>query len=413
MKNKELTSVMLSGLAVTGGVLASVATGGTAAIPLLLCTGALSAFSGIGGNLLSSYLEKSFISLSSNDEILRNDDLTRAIGKTIFILISDESTKAKYGSFREIIKSVGQSKDDEWEKYLEESLSSWKHFVEKNIDNETQLTEENKTIYSNLEELLPNQLTTYIKPSEGKFNDVVSLTPETWALIVKGLFQSQTYQPKDEHCLSIGERLYRDFPSTLRKILIDDFSQDGKAYASMQFQILGEVLLYSEKNKELSTEILSNIKSMKATIDLIFERFSKESNGTHEEFWEIHITFFQEFVKKQEAQISISRNILEENQEQTKQGGKQIEQNEEQTLVLKEMNENLILNIKQQQLQAGSFIPIEIDIEKELLKKVEIFFKEIKSSVRLFLTHHPHYEKKDFVLDKFRFEIYMKKENLN
>src|SRR5687767_5037892 len=186
MSNKELTSVLLSGLAITGGVLATVATGGTAPIAGLIFTGALAALGGIGGNLLSSYLEKKFINPSSKDEILKNSDLIKAVGKAIFILINDEAKKEKYGSFRDIIKHVGESEGEEWETYLAGRLEEWGKYVKKNIDKETQPTETKRPIYARLKEILPDQLTKYIKAGEGEIDKLQSLTPESWAIIVKG-----------------------------------------------------------------------------------------------------------------------------------------------------------------------------------------------------------------------------------
>lgn len=247
MSNKEITSVLLSGLAVTGGVLATVATGGTAPIAGLIFTGALAALGGIGGNLLSSYLEKKFVNPISKDEILRNGDLTRAVGKAIFILINDEAKKKEYGSFREIIKTVGKGEGEEWEAYLAERLKEWEKYVTENIDTEAAQTEIKRPIYSKLKELLPAQLTKFIKAKEGEIDKLQALTPESWAIIVKGLFQSQSYQASDEVCLKLGERLHRNFPQALRKVLIDDFNQDGKAYASMIFRLLSEAGYYSKK----------------------------------------------------------------------------------------------------------------------------------------------------------------------
>jgi len=285
MSNKELTSVLLSGLAVTGSVLATVATGGTAPIAGLIFTGAMAALGGIGGNLLSSYLEKKFVNPTSKDEILRNGDLTRAVGKAIFILINDEANKADYGKFRDIIKHVGRSEGGEWEVYLAERLQEWDKYLAENLDKETRIIDKNRTIYAKLNDLLPAQLTKYIKAPKGKIDDLQSLTPETWAIIVKGIFQSHSYQPGDEDCLKMGERLHQDFPQALRKVLIDDFSADGKAYASMQLRLLSETLDYSEKNYQDNQEIKQKLDALLMRVNEVRWLNDSKVISLDEKFW--------------------------------------------------------------------------------------------------------------------------------
>ena len=61
MHRKEITSLLVSGLAITGGVFAASLTGGLTLISPVIVSEGLKAFGGLGGNLVANTLQKHLI----------------------------------------------------------------------------------------------------------------------------------------------------------------------------------------------------------------------------------------------------------------------------------------------------------------------------------------------------------------
>lgn len=265
MNRKEAVSLLVSGLAVTGGVLSAYFTGGITLInPEILGEG-LKAFGGLGGNLVANALQKHLIDKRLQEDILRNGDLTRAIGSAIFKLCAQlaEETPDKAG--KESLLTLSKTNLEVWENLIigggyEEgyglSLSD--------ID---------------LDEVSAERSVQYVNAQSGNLDDIKALTPQTWQNITETLCRKNRCSLSRDARAELADKLHNEFARALRKVLVADFATDGKAYASMQFRILGEVLdylseilIYSKHNYEQNEATLALvISSSKKVEDLTIE----------------------------------------------------------------------------------------------------------------------------------------------
>jgi len=289
LKNPK-TSLLASGSVLFAGAFIDVCSGGSAITLPLIATAGFGILKDVAPEFFGASFQETFLKNVSRDEILQNGDLRRAVGKAVFVLILDESNDEEYKSFREIIKSVGKSSLKVWDEYIS------KKFNEENASNDATVKD--------LEKILPNQLVPYFAKKESELDKITALSPESWAEIVKELFQHETYYPTDKVCLKIGERLFRDFPKVLRKVLIDDFASDGKAYASMQLRISSEMLSFIVEIKQGNDEIKAEIKDLRDNFNQISQNFLIGIKPSDESFWD-------EIVEAQKNLVDIQTESLE------------------------------------------------------------------------------------------------------
>jgi hypothetical protein len=398
MKGKEIASLLVSGLAISGGVIAAVLIGDATGTTALIVKEGLSALGGLGTEVTGSIIDSCFLNASPQGDVLKNRDLTRVVGKTIFILINDEADKEKYGSFREIIKTIGKSKDKVWEEYLEDCRKEWEKYVKENLENNSQLVDINQSIYLGLESISSSQLTKHIKTPEEETGEIEILTVEIWSIIVKGLFKSQTYQASNEVCRSLGERLHQDFPATLHQVLIEDFAQDGKAYASLQLQFLSEIAYYSRKNHTDNYEVKQKLDGFINRIDQLDALHKSEAVILNESFWQNAFN-----LQKEIREITFETLTRVTHIEATQ---------EEHSEKLDDIKTGVGLLVSSIQLQSGSSLPVGIDLEKHLMRKVRNFFEEIKDSIEIFLIQEPNVHQTEFVMEGFRYRLNMIKERI-
>ncbi len=289
LKNPK-TSLLASSSVLFASAFIDICSGGTAITLPLIATAGFGILKDVAPEFFGASFQETFLKNVSEDEILKNGDLRRAVGKAVFVLILDESSKPEYETFGKIIKTVGNSSLKVWESYID------KKFSEENARTDAAATD--------LEKILPNQLTPYFAKKENELDKVTALTPESWSVIVKELFQHETYYPSDENCLRIGERLHRDFAKVLRKVLIDDFSRDGKAYASMQLRISSEMLAFVVEIKKGNDEIKAEILELKNNFKEISTNFLKDLKPSDDTFW-------QEVIEAQQTLVQIQTESLE------------------------------------------------------------------------------------------------------
>jgi len=388
MNRKEATSLLVSGLAITSGVLsAGLTLGATTAAPLIISEG-LKAFGGLGGGFVGNAFNKHFIEKHPQDDVLKNGDLTRAIGSAIFRLCDEFTKYPKYQKDHKCLEKLAATELETWENLiLGGEYVEGKGLVFSDID---------------LDDISAEKAVQFFDAQAEKLDEIKTLTPQTWQNILKTLCEKRDCTLSAKTSEELSEHLYKNFAKALRQVLKDDFNKDGKAFASMQFRLLSEILYYTKENKKLTTEIKNGINGIQNLIILIFERFDKKGEESFNSFWEIHIDFFFKQLKNQEIQIGIAYEQLLENKIQTKIS-------EEGTQYLRKISESPLLNIPANQIQIGSLIPQEIDIETELLKKVERFFNEIRDSIKLFIFQAEHFEEKKFPLAGFQYKIYIEK----
>jgi len=294
--------LLSSSAVIVGSTVYGVATGDVLISSSLIIKNVLDVLNTIAPEIFGGAFEEKFVNSEQRNEILQNGDLSRAVGKAIFILILEESTKDGYTIGKDIIKTVGNSKPKDWEDF---------------VITEFNKEDDNEQLYVELQKILPGQLTQYFAEKESELENVKSLTPEIWAEIIKRLFLSHTYRLYKEDCEKLGEIFYNKFPNALRKVLIADFSSDGKAFASLQLRIVGEILSYIKDTHKISQQILNIVVKIDEKIDTIINDFSGKKEIVDENYWSNQRDSLNDLVFNQLTQIIIAKETLDESKKQT------------------------------------------------------------------------------------------------
>lgn len=332
LAKNPVARLLVSGSAIVGSTIYGVCTGDAFTSSTLIISSVLDVIKALAPEVLGDAFHDKFVHHDSREDILRNGDLARAVGSAISLLIAEESKNPVHGNFREIIRDFGKPKFLDWEGYAREAF-----------DKQTEAAD---SIYPEIERVLPDQLTQYFDKRETDLDGIETLTREAWEIIVKDLFNRKKYYPTAEVVEKIAERLHKDFARALRKVLVDDFSRDGKAYASMQLRIVGEILSYVKEIHQTNRQILKVVLAIAEKINEIDEKINtlvSQSPDSSDKLYlgyqnlalkgeDIDIealfsfdTFLQKqadalnfFVVNQVTQIFISEQSLEQQTEQTK-----------------------------------------------------------------------------------------------
>jgi tetratricopeptide (TPR) repeat protein len=278
----------------------------------IIKTGYFDIFSDVGLNLLNSGLDDIYsrdvfkhtiISLDKND-ILQNPDLNKISIKTISTIILEEANRDEYGFEKRILKKVGNFPDKEWERFF-------RFFAVAGKDGFT-ITEQE------IDELVPVNLLNYFNVRSREVEELTFLSTEAWKNILDSIFEFFEYYLSKDATELLARRFYEDYTKVLKKNLINDLSLNGKAYASMQFRILGELLQFTKKNYELSDNIYDVIDNLNKKIDEIIEKSPNYYSLENANRWDDIFDDFNSFKERQ--------NITHKNTEIVKKDAEIIEE---------------------------------------------------------------------------------------
>lgn len=298
-----VTRILVAGSAIVGSTIYGAFTGDAVTASTLIISSVLDVIKALAPEVLGDAFHDKFINNHSREDILRNGDLARAVGNAISLLIFEESKNPFHKTFGKIIKDFGNPKFLDWEGYVRE-----------NFDKQTAA---DASIYPEIEKVLPNQLTQYFDKRETDLDGIETLTKETWKIIVKDLFNRKRYYPSPESIEEIAASLHKNFARALRKVLVDDFSRDGKAYASMQLRIVGEILSYVKDIHKTNRQILKVVLAIDEKINLMLTQFPAEAQIIDETFLQKQTDSLNLFVVNQLGQIVIAEKSLEQQTAQT------------------------------------------------------------------------------------------------
>ncbi|HQU84143.1 MAG TPA: tetratricopeptide repeat protein [Pyrinomonadaceae bacterium] len=265
------TALAGSSAAILAGVVSAVSGSTDPVSTTLIVTSVISALGGLGVEYFASASEKLFLDKTSREEMLANGDLTRAIGKAIFLLILEESKKEEYGDDRERLETIGNSDEALWEEIvlgIEEKENP--RFVLQAED---------------LEELSPDFLTQYVAAETGKIDEIKTLTSQEWRIIVEKLAEKHELILQFDTAWNVAKALHDKFASKLRMSLKNDFADDGKAYASFQLRIQGEILYYVKENYKTNKDILIKVDKLLERNDQIEALLKTKIFTFDDPFW--------------------------------------------------------------------------------------------------------------------------------
>lgn len=292
MNRKEKFSLLVSSLTVTSGVLAAYFTAGaTTAAPLILNSG-LGAVGNLGSGVIGNYLQKNVVDKTPAEEILKNGDLTRAIGKTIFHLCGQFADEINDKSDKKALLKLSATDVEVWENLvLGGEYEDGYGLSLSNLD---------------LSDVSAEKSTQYIAAQAGELDNITTLDLPTWKNIIQTLCDKNISSLEPETSKQLADKLHKEFARALRKVLIEDFASDGKAYASMQFRILSETLFYTKQNYDLNDQILNIVVNTNKRINHIIDNSERFTSDVKNQYWE---TMSGEFLDFAETQKTILQNI--------------------------------------------------------------------------------------------------------
>ena len=267
-----------SSAVIIGSVCYAAATGDAFSTTPKIIGSGLEILNTVAPEIFGGAFDEHFIKKNSRDDILNNGDLTRAIGKAIFDLCGQEADETSNAGDKKSLQILSEIKPESWEDLvLGGSYEEGYGLSFSDID---------------LDKLSSEKSTEHFQAKEGGIDNIKILSAEEWKEIIETLCDKKHCPLSDKAKKRISDKLHNQFSKTLRKTLIEDFTNDGKAYASMQFRILSEILYYTKQNYELNDNILSIVVDTNKRVD---ELINKSPNHYSPENFEKWGNIFKDF----------------------------------------------------------------------------------------------------------------------
>jgi hypothetical protein len=318
MNKKEATSLLVSGLAITGGVLSAYFTfGATTAAPMIIGKG-LETLGGLGGGLASNAFQKHFIDKHPQDDVLKNGDLTRAVGNAIFKLCGALASETTDKNDKKSLQKLSETSPETWENLI--------------LGGEYEEGYGLSFSKIDLDEVSAEKSVQYFHAWSEDLDEVTALDTQMWQSIIETLCEKQRCSLNKSAKEILAAKLHKEFAKALRQVLIDDFSKDGKAFASMQFRLFGEILTYAKENFayakeafELSDSILPIVIDLSKKVDELNQNSPKNYSSENKENWEKIFADFDSFRETLDKTYQNTETIIGTQTEQGKKLDKQDE----------------------------------------------------------------------------------------
>jgi acetoin utilization deacetylase AcuC-like enzyme len=267
-----ITRLSISGLSILGGVVASALNGDASGTTLLIFKESLSALASLGIEAIGSLLDDVIKSGASQEEILKNEDLTLAIGKAIFLGFLEQSEKTNDENDKEIFKLIGNC-----------DLSIWQEIV-LGLEEETSRVQIDE---DTLTELSQDKITQYFNAKEDEIKNLTALeNAEEWRNIVERICEKNNRLISVAGAEQVSADLHQNFSQLLRKTLAKDFKENGAAYASMQLRLSGEILHYVKANYQDKQEIKHKLNNLLIRINELQWLNDSKVIKLDNEFWQ-------------------------------------------------------------------------------------------------------------------------------
>ena len=188
-------------------------------IGLLQCVSSIS--SGVAGNIFASDLGAIADSLGKED-ILSNNDLAKAVGLAVGLLIESVATLEPYRSSEKPLKKLAKATPKIWLKLAEANRNG-----EINI----------------IDQIQEEELVNLFSQTHTDFFNQQPLTPAAWESLLKDWLCPEvgiTLPP--DVITGVAKILAEKFPKALREVLKRDAEQGGKAFGGLMLSLLGEIL---------------------------------------------------------------------------------------------------------------------------------------------------------------------------
>ncbi len=297
MSKKEVATLLVSGAAITGAVFAVPLTGGLSLINPEIFGEGIKAIGSLGGNLVANAVQKHFIDNHPQEDVLKNGDLTRAVGSAIFKLCGKLAEETNDKNDKKSLEELAATKPEVWEDLTigggyEEGYGL-------------------SLSYRDLSNVSAEKLVQYVNAEAENLDEIKSLTPQEWQGIIETLCEKQKCSLSTNAKNELADKLHYEFAKALRKVLIDDFNKDGKAFASMQFRLLSEILFYTKENYELSDSILPIVIEILKKVEDINQNAPKNYTSENKANWEKIFSDFNSFIEIQKETFENTEKLIE------------------------------------------------------------------------------------------------------
>lgn len=227
----------------------------------ILSNSLLSGFSNISLQKFSSEFEKEFLYKVSESSILHNNDLVKSVRKAIILFFERESQNKEYGIERQMLKQLAKISLEEWDALIKVENSN--HNIFSPLKNEE------------INELLPNNLSDYFSPASETSSKATFLSIESWNEIIKLLAKSSAFFLRPQVIDKLSLKLFNEFPELFRKVLIDDLTENPKAYSEIQFLLLKEIASVNKETLQLTQQINKNLDEIISVVSNIQKQTPK------------------------------------------------------------------------------------------------------------------------------------------
>ncbi|MBD2484387.1 tetratricopeptide repeat protein [Planktothrix sp. FACHB-1365] len=205
--------------AIGAGHLACYLIPGLQEIGLLKCVGEIGA--GVAGSIFASDLGAIADSLGKQD-ILSNNDLTKAVGLAVGLLLESIATSEQYRSFQKPLKKLAKA-----------APKKWLELAEANRNGEINI----------IDPIQEEELVNLFSQTHDDFFNQQPLTPADWESLLKDWLCPEvgiTLPP--DVITGVAQILAEKFPKALREVLKRDAEQGGKAFGGLMLSLLGQIL---------------------------------------------------------------------------------------------------------------------------------------------------------------------------
>ncbi len=186
--------------------------------------------SGIFGNDVGAISTR----LGKDKDILRNNDLTKSVGKAIAAVIVAVAESTQFPKAETDLRKMAKLAEEKWENIV------------KDLPGE----------YAPIQE---SQLTEFFANRPEDFTDLTALDMSLWERLLNYLQSEAEVTLIQPVITDIADRLYEIFPKALREVLKEDFQSDGKAFAGMVLDLFGVMRSQISENHNLISQRLDEI----------------------------------------------------------------------------------------------------------------------------------------------------------
>ncbi|QIZ73677.1 tetratricopeptide repeat protein [Oxynema aestuarii AP17] len=208
------------------------------AIPALAGVGTMLA--GVAGGIVANdviayHLTQLSAKLRQSGDTLANQDITKATGLTVGLVIQSVAESGRYPQAAKELKHLATT-----------AAQQWTMFAQVNRDGE----------FGELDPLQEEQINNLFAKSGREFYEQTVLTVDDWCSVLRdGLCVRAKITLPDEIVLDLAQTLHHGFAKALREVFKSDFEEGGKAFSGLTLSMLGEILAILREAPERSPAI--------------------------------------------------------------------------------------------------------------------------------------------------------------